>query len=102
MKCPRCNGEGSVPYHIADDMFDETLCPLCGGTGEYVKSNLSPMQETNIEYLQLVSPTLLARFILQTLERKNDVANVVMNALENGIDEEEAIVEWLKQPHREE
>ena len=52
MKCPRCNGEGSVPYHIADDMFDETLCPLCGGTGEYVKSDVSSMQETNIEYLQ--------------------------------------------------
>lgn len=35
MKCPRCNGEGSVPYHIAGDLFDETNCPLCGGSGEY-------------------------------------------------------------------
>ena len=34
MKCPRCNGDGSVPYHIADDLFDETNCPLCGGSGE--------------------------------------------------------------------
>lgn len=34
MKCPRCNGTGSVPYHIADDLFDETNCPLCGGSGE--------------------------------------------------------------------
>ena len=40
MKCPKCNGEGSVPYHIADDLFDETNCPLCGGSGEVMTDDI--------------------------------------------------------------
>lgn len=39
MKCPRCNGEGSIPYHIADDMFDEDVCPMCNGTGKIKQTN---------------------------------------------------------------
>ena len=34
MKCPVCCGEGSVPYQLDDDLFDETFCEKCDGTGE--------------------------------------------------------------------
>ena len=41
MKCPRCNGNGSVPYPIdyEQGLFDETNCPLCGGSGEVQMTN---------------------------------------------------------------
>ena len=90
MKCPRCNGDGSVPYHIADDMFDEDVCPMCNGTGE--------VEQTNEEWLKSMSTEQLAdvffeyRYINATPRQK-----LWMSASEECIKTD--IVEWLKQPH---
>ena len=54
MKCTRCNGNGSVPYHIADDLFDEANCPLCGGSGEV---------KTNEEYIRSCSTDELTNLL---------------------------------------
>lgn len=90
MKCPRCNGDGSVPYHIADDLFDETNCPLCGGSGEVM---------TEQEYLQTCNTEQLAdvffeyRYINATPQQQ-----LWLSANEDFV--KGGIVEWLKQPHK--
>lgn len=92
MKCPRCNGDGSVPYHIADDLFDETNCPLCGGSGEVM---------TEQEYLQTCNTEQLAdvffeyRYINATPQQQ-----LWLSANEDFV--KGGIVEWLKQPHTKE
>ena len=88
MKCPRCNGDGSVPYHIADDLFDETNCPLCGGSGEVM---------TEQEYLQTCNTEQLAdvffeyRYINATPQQQ-----LWLSANEDFV--KGGIVKWLKQP----
>ena len=80
MKCPRCNGDGSVPYHIADDLFDETNCPLCGGSGE--------IEMTEQEYIQTCNTEQLAECII---------------GIDYGADDKDTkiakLVEWLNRPH---
>lgn len=89
MKCPRCRGNGSVPYHIDEDLFDETLCPVCHGSGE--------IEVTNEEWLNT----------LPTEEKAEFLVKIVMTAMHpvkrGGVDMEKAIeevTEWLKKPHK--
>ena len=83
MKCPRCNGEGSVPYHIADDLFDETNCPLCGGSGEV------PM--TNEEWLKSMDTEQFAE-ALAWIEDRGELPTVRKENVK-------AFEEWLKEKH---
>ena len=83
--CPRCNGNGSVPYHIADDLFDETNCPLCGGSGEVL---------TNEEWIKSMNTEQLAK-------RLHDKDVYAFFVCKNGgkVPSVESYVEWLNQPH---
>lgn len=97
-KCPRCNGNGSVPYHIADDLFDETNCPLCGGSGE--------IEQTNEEYIRTCSTEELAKLIYKIavtdvlMDRffTAEIVNAEIVDVDSGIKEAEA---WLKEKHHE-
>ena len=105
MKCPRCNGDGSVPYHIADDMFDEDVCPMCNGTGE--------VEQTNEEWFCQLSTEEKAKWIATqcgnaVMESTYDVSKLrkkmsVMHPVKRGaVDMDmfiENVAEWLKQPH---
>lgn len=96
MKCPRCNGNGSVPYHIADDLFDETNCPLCGGSGE--------VEQTNEEYIRTCSTEELAKLIYKIavtdvlMDRffTAEMVNAEIVDVDSGVKEAEA---WLKEKH---
>lgn len=89
MKCPRCRGIGSVPYHIADDMFDEDVCPVCNGTGE--------VEQTNEEWLCSIPTEEKANFLVM-------VEMLGMSALKRStVDIEkftEEVIAWLKQPYK--
>ena len=85
MKCPRCNGDGSVPYHIADDLFDETNCDLCGGSGEVL---------TNEEWIKSMNTEQLAKRL-----HNNDVYAFFVCKNGGKVPSVESYVEWLKQPH---
>lgn len=99
MKCPRCNGNGSVPYHIADDLFDETNCPLCGGSGE--------VEMTNEEYLRSCTTEQLAEFFIKAMLFYDNAGITLLEAIKNAVEDNENlskhfienVVEWLKQPH---
>ena len=97
MKCPRCNGNGSVPYHIADDLFDETNCPLCGGSGEVI---------TEQEYIQTCNTEQLAEAIYYLTwfhtELDERLDKNVKNGCYNDDENIKIVMEWLKQLHREE
>lgn len=90
MKCPRCNGDGSVPYHIADDLFDETNCPLCGGSGEIL---------TNEEWL---CDYFNNEFRAMPTEKKAEVISDFIRRLEELNCNKLAWMKWLKQPHQKE
>lgn len=85
MKCPRCNGNGSIPYHIADDLFDETNCPLCGGSGE-VMTEQEYLQTCNTEQLADV----IADFYLLGYTHGHNQMDITSRT---------KWTEWLKQPH---
>lgn len=86
MKCPRCNGIGSVPYHIADDLFDETNCPLCGGSGE--------VEMTNEDWFCGLSTEEKAKFLRQIYrDGRDDYVGEWYEQTEKDFEE------WLKQPH---
>ena len=91
MKCSRCNGVGSVPYHIADDLFDETNCPLCGGSGEVI---------TEQEYIQTCNTEQLADLMSRMLGCSNcPIPKDGRSCMGTYSGCWHEIIKWLKQPH---
>lgn len=87
MKCYKCNGTG---YYDIDNE-----CPVCDGTGEYEPfdadvelDKLYPPEQTNEEWFCQ----------LPTEEKAKRIINIAVNS----DCDYRTIVEWLKQPHREE
>jgi len=117
MKCPRCNGNGSVLYPIdyEQGLFDETNCPLCGGSGEFDPNEVDrfnavdvikvmemvkePM--TNEEYIRNCSTGELAEFIYKLARCcRYSCKECPLNgycAVENSRD----ALAWLKEKHHE-
>lgn len=83
MKCPICCGEGSVPYQLDDDLFDETVCEYCDGEGEIM---------TNEEWFTSLSTEEKARFLANDAWRFNNQFYYMSR--------EEGWFEWLKQIHK--
>ena len=107
MKCPRCNGNGSVPYPIdyEQGLFDETNCPLCGGSGEVL---------TNEEWFESLTTEKKAKIIKMVIntctsckEHKTVMTrgcllrqNMAKNLLFLPCMDEDGICEWLKETHK--
>ena len=78
MKCPKCDGRGTVGYfHI--DHFVDIDCDRCHGSGE-----VSEVQMTNEEYLKSLNTEQLAETIFHICNLTRDV---------------DTVYRWLKQPH---
>jgi RecJ-like exonuclease len=90
--CPRCNGNGSVPYHIADDLFDETNCPLCGGSGEVM---------TEQEYIQTCNTEQLAEVLWEQINGAFNSGYACCNLKQDKdyVGRYKRFKEWLKQLH---
>ncbi len=86
MKCPRCSGIGSVPYHIDEDIFDETVCPVCHGSGEVEVTNEVWLKSMNTEQF---AETIAQYFYGWTTN--STPYDIILHS----------VVEWLKQPHKE-
>ena len=90
MRCPCCNGNGSVPYPIdyEQGLFDETNCDLCGGTGRVV---------TNDEWRRTCSMEEFAEFLCNVA-----VTDILWDRIRQPYytDEKQAVVEWLKEKHK--
>lgn len=84
MKCPKCNGRGTVGYfHI--DHFVDIECDRCHGQGEVSADTM-----TNEEHLKSCNTEQLAEFLY-------DIRYDYQIPWKN-----KDIVEWLKQPHTKE
>ena len=90
MICPKCNGNGSIPYPIdyEQGLFDETNCDLCGGSGE-VMTEQEYLQSCNTE--QLADVFFEYRYINATPQQQ-----LWLSANEDFV--KGGIVKWLKQP----
>ena len=97
MKCPKCNGRGTVGYfHI--DHFADIECDRCHGSGE-----VSEVEMTNEELMRTCSTEELATVIYgiavyDTLYDRIRNA-LVLNPCEDdsaGINE---VMKWLKEKH---
>lgn len=87
MKCPKCGYEQA----IYDDINEWWHCPQCHGSGE--------VQMTNDEWRRTCSTEEFAEFLFIIGEDNwlTDISNrdeIVLH--------EKDVVEWLKQPHRNE
>ena len=85
MKCPKCNGRGTVGYYDVDHFLD-VECDRCNGSGEVEMTNEEWIKQCNTEQL----------------------AEILLAIYQDGIDDckqewwkdtKEDFVEWLKQPH---
>ena len=68
-------------------------CPICGGTGD--TKNIIGRKMTEQEYLQTCTTEQLIRFLLWYPYNVHGYPKPKMSIAE----EEDAIREWLKQPH---
>ena len=88
MKCPKCNGKGTVGYYDVDHFVD-VECDRCHGSGE-----VSEVEMTNEEYLRSANVNDMARCIatklLELARREYGIYDVVDYA---------TIFEWLKEIH---
>ena len=80
MKCPECDGVGRIHY-------GEEWCSACNGTGEV---------QTNEEWLRSCTTEQLVSFLLWYPNNVHGYPKPKMSIAE----EEDAIREWLKQPHQ--
>lgn len=96
MKCPKCNGRGTVGYfHI--DHFADIECERCNGSGE-----VSEVEMTNEEYLRSCTTEQLADALLNIMAN-NEFALYLLHTEKKSVQEmKDAVVEWLKQPHTKE
>ena len=84
MKCDRCNGQGF-------SVIAKWKCPVCDGKGV-----VEPLTEQ--EWLQTASTEQLVSFLLWYPNNVHGYPKPKMSIAE----EEDAIREWLKQPHQKE
>ena len=85
MKCPICNGRGTVGYYHIDHFVD-IECDRCHGQGEVSE----PM--TNEEWLRTCSTEELAEFIRKQRDDWSDGWYSDCHRFEE-------IIEWLKEKH---
>ena len=78
MICKACNGT------------EQAVCPECGGTGQ--------IEQTHFEYMQSCSIEELAESLLDVWHGIDDVINIMSE--DGEINKKDAIVKWLKQPHK--
>ena len=101
MKCPKCNGRGTVGYfHI--DHFVDIECDRCHGSGE-----VSEVEMTNEEWRRTCSTEEFAEW----LGDKLDYCQIMWywacdkctwsKKHESCMNDKEKWLEWLKQPHKE-
>lgn len=110
MKCSNCDGRGAV--QIAPNVKGLKRCPVCGGSGkttEYdgLRKFLCDYKcevcdgtgevMTEQEYIQTCNTEQLIRFLLWYPNNVHGYPKPKMSIAE----EEDAIREWLKQPHSE-
>ena len=92
MKCPKCNGRGTVGYYDVDHFLD-VECDRCNGSGE--------VEMTNEEWIKQCNTEQLAEWLRGVYWHCHEIdcehCNYPWRCMEKG-----DIVEWLKQPHREE
>ena len=99
--CPRCNGKGSVSYPIdyEQGLFDETNCPLCGGSGKVL---------TNEEWRKTCSTEEYAAWLWKHFDDGEVIVlwqkyGCPMHKDNNGVsraDYTEAMKKWLKEIHK--
>ena len=96
MKCPKCNGRGTVGYYDVDHFID-IECDRCHGSGEVV--------QTNEEHLKSCNTEQLAEYLA---DKFNEVVDFVLHEVDENAEDiepddywyrQDVIVEWLKQPH---
>ena len=97
MKCPKCNGRGTVGYYHIDHFVD-IECDRCNGSGE--------VQMTNEEWLKSLNTEQLAEYLA---DKFNEVVDFVLHEVDENAEDiepddywyrQDVIVEWLKQPHQ--
>ena len=101
-ECPKCKGRGTVGYYHIDHFVD-IECDRCNGSGE-----VSEVEITNEEYLKSCNTEQLAEYLASTFDLCGAgchhcfLANVCLTKARNGncLTQEQMIVEWLKQPHK--
>ena len=95
MKCPKCDGKGTVLKIIYEDWQKDEIvrsavkCPRCNGSGE--------VQMTNEEWLRSATFEELAGAIYEWHTK-----GYARGRLEVDLNPITEVVEWLKQLHREE
>ena len=96
MKCPKCNGTG------IDD--DRLICYECGGTGEYEPfdtdvelDKLYPTEQTNEEWLRSATFEEMAGTLYEWYSQGH-----IEGKVGKQLSSVTRVVEWLKQPHKEE
>ena len=95
MICPKCNGKGSV-YNALGSFYED--CGHCQGTG-MVRVEGEPMTEQ--EYLQTCNTEQLAEALLNIMAN-NEFTLYLLHTEKKSVQEmKDAVVEWLKQPHKE-
>lgn len=86
MKCPKCNGRGTVGYYHIDHFVD-IECDRCHGSGE-----VSEVEMTNEEWIKQVNTEQLAEILVCMAEDKSETKTVHKENVRK-------CVWWLKQPH---
>ena len=88
MKCPKCNGRGTVGYYHIDHFVD-IECDRCNGSGE-----VSEVEMTNEEWLRSASSndmaTMIATKLLELARHEYGMCDVV---------DRDIVLEWLKEKH---
>ena len=100
MKCPKCNGRGTVGYfHI--DHFVDIECDRCNGGGE-----VSEVEMTNEEWFNGLSTEEKAEFLIASIKRcKSCASGISVDEVQHcpfgecGCHFKDEVVKWLKQPH---
>ena len=97
MKCPKCNGRGTVGYYHIDHFVD-IECDRCNGSGE-----VSEVEMTNEEYLHSLNTEQLADLMSRIVGCSNcpipKDGRSCMGTYSGCWNE---IIKWLKQPHTKE
>lgn len=87
MKCPKCNGRGTVGYfHI--DHFVEIECDRCHGSGE-----VSEVEMTNEEWLRSATFEEMAGTLYEWYSQGH-----IEGKVGKQLSSVTRVVEWLKQP----
>ena len=88
MICEFCAGKGYIQGQAPGL---QTSCPACSGKGR-----IKPPTEK--EYLQNCNIEQLAEALCQIWNGNDDIINILVE--DEKISKKEAMIKWLKQPHR--